>query len=380
MTRVTTTLEDDQAEYLQQVKAEEDLDSDAAALRVCVERAAMHEDAQQRATELEARAEELRNELQAANRRIDSANEIVEYVEEEKSLEDGWEPARSGGCSAWTTAKPDSTRPRVVDRVDRPPLAAPDRATTRLRFPLGSSDRIRRSGQGIASPSGPVHQAFVPGQPGPPPQPIQAFVPRGPGRIPAVGRPPGSRPSRPGQSGGRSPLTADAAGSSYRRRAIIHRQPAFTTARRGAPSRNHRPAPDPAPLRTPAGLARHGRSAPGARIPLPCEEGPLRDGPGRWSTAAERLTSTSPESVGMSSDTMRPHLAAELADAVREHVRIPPNRLSVGDRIRVLLEEYHDATERVGSLENERERREQQIDQFEAQLAKARNQGGALST
>ena len=82
----------------------------------------------------------------------------------------------------------------------------------------------------------------------------------------------------------------------------------------------------------------------------------------------------------MSSDTMRPHLAAELADAVREHVRIPPDRLSVGDRIRVLLEEYHDATERVGSLENERERREQRIDQFEAQLAKARNQGGALST
>jgi chromosome segregation ATPase len=76
---------------------------------------------------------------------------------------------------------------------------------------------------------------------------------------------------------------------------------------------------------------------------------------------------------------MRPHLAAELADAVREHVRIPPNRLSVGDRIRVLLEEYHDATERDESLENERERRKQQIDQLEDQLAKPHNQGGVLS-
>ena len=101
MTRVTTTLEDDQAEYLQQVKAEEDIDSDAAALRVCVERAAMHEDAQQRATELEARAEELRNELQAANRRIDSANEIVEYVEEEKSLEDRRRKAGLGTRAKW---------------------------------------------------------------------------------------------------------------------------------------------------------------------------------------------------------------------------------------------------------------------------------------
>ena len=101
MTRVTTTLEDDQAEYLQQVKAEEDLDSDAAALRVCVERAAMHEDAQQRATELEARAEELRNELQAANRRIDSANEIVEYVEEERSVEERRRKAGLGTRAKW---------------------------------------------------------------------------------------------------------------------------------------------------------------------------------------------------------------------------------------------------------------------------------------
>jgi chromosome segregation ATPase len=86
----------------------------------------------------------------------------------------------------------------------------------------------------------------------------------------------------------------------------------------------------------------------------------------------------------MSSDTMRPHLDAELAaeidDAIREHVRIPPDCLAVGDRIRVLLEEYHDATERVESLESELERREQQIDELEEALAEARNQGGVLSS
>ena len=82
----------------------------------------------------------------------------------------------------------------------------------------------------------------------------------------------------------------------------------------------------------------------------------------------------------MSSDTMRPHLAAELADAVREHVRIPPDRLSVGDRIRVLLEEYQNATERVESLESELERRDQRIDELEKALAEARNQGGVLSS
>lgn len=84
----------------------------------------------------------------------------------------------------------------------------------------------------------------------------------------------------------------------------------------------------------------------------------------------------------MSSDTMRPHLDAELAaeidDAVRDHVRIPPDRLSVGDRIRVLLEEYHDATERVESLESELERRDQRIGELEEQLAEARSQGGVL--
>lgn len=87
MARVTATLDDEQYEYLQAVKEAEGLDSDAAAVRACMDRARMHDDAQERAESLEARVEELRNELAAANRRIDSANELVEYVEEERSLE-----------------------------------------------------------------------------------------------------------------------------------------------------------------------------------------------------------------------------------------------------------------------------------------------------
>ncbi|WP_254824907.1 hypothetical protein [Haloglomus halophilum] len=59
-------------------------------------------------------------------------------------------------------------------------------------------------------------------------------------------------------------------------------------------------------------------------------------------------------------------------DAVREHVRIPPDRLPAGDHIEVLLEKYRNATERGDSLETEFERREDQIDELEGELAEAR--------
>lgn len=81
--------------------------------------------------------------------------------------------------------------------------------------------------------------------------------------------------------------------------------------------------------------------------------------------------------IGGVSDTIRPHLDAELVaeidDAVREHIRIPPDRLPVGDRVDVLLEEYHDLVERVESLEQNLERRENQIDELEEELAEARS-------
>jgi chaperonin cofactor prefoldin len=84
--------------------------------------------------------------------------------------------------------------------------------------------------------------------------------------------------------------------------------------------------------------------------------------------------------TGGMSDTIRPHLDAELVaeidDVVREHIRIPPDRLPVGDRLGVLLEEYQDLVDRVESLEGKVERQEAQIDELQENLADARAQHG----
>lgn len=98
-----------------------------------------------------------------------------------------------------------------MDRVDRP-LPATGRATTRLRFPSEASTEAGAPDKGYLRRAGPLTRHSYLANRGRSTQPTQAFVPRGPGRIPAVGRPPGSRPSRPGQSGSRSPPIADGAG------------------------------------------------------------------------------------------------------------------------------------------------------------------------
>lgn len=97
--RVTTTLDDEHAEYVEKVREEENLDSDAAAVRECIDRAREHADARQRVEECEQRVEELRDQLAAANNRIDATNEIVRYVESEKTLE---EKRRSAGLATRT--------------------------------------------------------------------------------------------------------------------------------------------------------------------------------------------------------------------------------------------------------------------------------------
>ncbi len=97
--RVTTTLDEKHADYVESVREEQNLDSDAAAVRKCIERAREHEYAQQRAAECEQRVEELRDQLAAANSRIDAANEIVRYVEEKKTVE---QKRRSAGLATRT--------------------------------------------------------------------------------------------------------------------------------------------------------------------------------------------------------------------------------------------------------------------------------------
>jgi|APHM01.1.fsa_nt_gi hypothetical protein len=85
--RVTTSLTDQRLEFFENVAEDVNADSDAEVMRAIVDRAIAHSDAEDRADNLQARAEELQRELRAANKRIDTANEIVEYVETERSLE-----------------------------------------------------------------------------------------------------------------------------------------------------------------------------------------------------------------------------------------------------------------------------------------------------
>lgn len=58
----------------------------------------------------------------------------------------------------------------------------------------------------------------------------------------------------------------------------------------------------------------------------------------------------------------------ELAAAVTEHVRIPADRLTFADRLRVLLEEYQSRGDRIQELEAE-------VDELEEQLTEARSDG-----
>jgi chromosome segregation ATPase len=84
----------------------------------------------------------------------------------------------------------------------------------------------------------------------------------------------------------------------------------------------------------------------------------------------------------MSGDTIRPHLDGELLDeiddAVREHVRVPPDRLPVGDRVRILLEEYREGAERVEHLEEKLASREDRVEELEEQVAELQSGGGGV--
>jgi chromosome segregation ATPase len=69
---------------------------------------------------------------------------------------------------------------------------------------------------------------------------------------------------------------------------------------------------------------------------------------------------------------MRPNisedLAAEVDDAVRAEIRVPPSRLTFDDRVRVLLEEYHDADERAGALEERVAELEDTVEEYKHAL------------
>ena len=90
--RTTVTLSDAQTEYVDEIRAQNDaLDSDAAAVRRCVDVAREYEE---RVNELErelesirAERDDLRRQLSVANSREEDVGELVEYVQEERSLQ-----------------------------------------------------------------------------------------------------------------------------------------------------------------------------------------------------------------------------------------------------------------------------------------------------
>jgi len=105
--RVTAKLEARHLEFFERVQEEENLTSGAETIRRCLERGA---DAEARVDELEteverleARVDELTNQLREANKRHDEVEELVEYVESERSLQERREERRS--APVWERAR-----------------------------------------------------------------------------------------------------------------------------------------------------------------------------------------------------------------------------------------------------------------------------------
>jgi hypothetical protein len=105
--RVTAKLEDRHLAFFDRVKEEENATSDAEVIRRCIERAkeaeARVDDLEDDVARLEARVDELTNQLRQANKRNDEVAELVEYVEEEKSLQERRQERES--APVWRRAK-----------------------------------------------------------------------------------------------------------------------------------------------------------------------------------------------------------------------------------------------------------------------------------
>jgi len=105
--RATTTLTGKEARYFARVRDEVGPDaSKSETLRECVRRA---RDAEQRVEELEERVakleaekDDLRRQLREVNAREDDVEEIVEYVEKEKSAQQRWREAGIVRKVKWT--------------------------------------------------------------------------------------------------------------------------------------------------------------------------------------------------------------------------------------------------------------------------------------
>ena len=88
MPRTTITIDEDHAAILTDVRERNDLDSRAAAVRHCIEEHPRIENLESELHDRDARVDELRDELMAANTRIDASNELARAVERERTLEE----------------------------------------------------------------------------------------------------------------------------------------------------------------------------------------------------------------------------------------------------------------------------------------------------
>jgi peptidoglycan hydrolase CwlO-like protein len=105
--RVTAKLEDRHLEFFERVRDEENTTSDAETIRRCLERGATAEERvdalEDEIENLEARVDELTNQLREANKRNDEVEELVEYVESERSLQERREERRTS--PVWKRAR-----------------------------------------------------------------------------------------------------------------------------------------------------------------------------------------------------------------------------------------------------------------------------------
>lgn len=90
MGRITFTTDDEHEQIVSEVQAENDVESQSAAVRECISRYA---DLQQEVDELETELERVKNEKQTIIEQREENKELVEYVQQEKSAEQRWREA-----------------------------------------------------------------------------------------------------------------------------------------------------------------------------------------------------------------------------------------------------------------------------------------------
>jgi TolA-binding protein len=98
--RTTVTLDDAQSEHVDAVRTSPD-ESDAAAVRRCVERSQQLAECQERIGELETEVERVQNEKRLILDQQEEHSELVRVVEEERSLQERKARAGLGQRMKW---------------------------------------------------------------------------------------------------------------------------------------------------------------------------------------------------------------------------------------------------------------------------------------